>query len=67
MIALQKYTSKLDSQCKKSKGRSLTMTVISLCGLFVDNETVCWGVLWFFFVGLFFFFGGVVVVVVFLS
>lgn len=40
VIALQKYISKLDSRCKKSKGRSLTMTDISLYGVFVDNEAV---------------------------
>lgn len=40
ITVLQKHTSKWDSQCKKSEGRSLTMTDISVYGVFVDNETV---------------------------
>jgi len=40
ITVLQKHTSKWDSQCKKSEGRSLTMTDVSVYGVFVDNETV---------------------------
>lgn len=40
ITVLQKHTSKWDSQCKKSEGRNLTMTDVSVYGVFVDNETV---------------------------
>lgn len=40
ITALQKYNSKWDSQCKKSEGRSLTMTDVSVYGVFVDNESI---------------------------
>lgn len=40
ITALQEYTSKWDSQCKKSEGRSLTMTDVSVYGVSVDSETI---------------------------